>query len=287
MPLLQRARDLAVTQLQSIPRRARRRARRLPVKRTEVRLTSAAGYLLVGALVEPDATGPWPGVLLCPGTADPGSVFEGWTQPLNAAELAATGRAVMYFDPAGRGESWGAEDYGGPEHQDNVRVFLLHLAGLPQVDPDRVGVVSISLGLSMACGALARWGDELPAKFLIDWEGPCDREIITAGGKIMAPALGHSLRDDVYWRPREGARHVGSLRCGYHRIQSIRDHAQPGELRHAERMIRAASEGDLPWFHLNDHPAGEVPVDPDWYPPGRGSANRVLLKWIREYGGDG
>jgi hypothetical protein len=251
------------------------------VTRDEVQLVSTAGYQICAWIHRPEGGSRAPAVLLTPGTSDAGDVFDGWSQPLNAREIASAGNVVMTFDPAGRGESWGEEDYGGLEHQDNVRVALRHLLGQPCVDPARVGVASISLGVAMACGALARWPEELPVAWLLDWEGPCDREIITAGGRIMAPAMGHALTDEVYWKPREAVRHVGALRCGYVRVQAERDHAQPGEFRHAERMIRAAAAGSLPWFRINEHPPGEVPQTIEWYPAGRRSANRVLLRWIQ------
>jgi hypothetical protein len=244
-------------------------------------LTSTAGYRIAAEIHAPAEPGPWPGVLLVPGTSDPGSVFRGWSQPLNAQELAATGLVVLLYDPAGRGESWGSEDFGGLEHQDNLRTALEALVGLPEVDPDRVGVVSISLGIAAACAGLAHYGEAVPAQWLLDWEGPCDREIITAGGRIMRPALGHGLEDEIYWQPREAVRHVADLSCGYLRIQAEVDHAQPGEFRHAQRMIEAAATGNLPWFRLNDHPAGECPASPRWYPGGRLQANRVMLDWIR------
>ena len=130
----------------------------------------------------------------------------------------------------------------------------------------------------MAAGALT---EDLGVDWLLDWEGPCDREIICAGGRMMAPALGHDLEDDTYWCPREAVVHVPRLRCGYVRVQSSRDHAQPGELRHATRMIEAAAGGDLPFFHLNEHGDGVVPEEPDWYAPGRAVANRTLLGWVQ------
>ncbi|MCB9744316.1 MAG: hypothetical protein H6741_13360 [Alphaproteobacteria bacterium] len=281
MDPLRALRNRAVTRLQSLPRRLTRRVRGGPGEVQALPLRSTAGYRLSATLHLPSGPGPHPAVLLCPGTNAPGSVFTGWTEPLNAGELAAAGVAALRFDPAGRGDSMGAEDYGGPEHQDEVRVALKALLAHPAVDPGRVGVVSISLGLAMAVGALARWPEELPVRFLLDWEGPCDREIITAGGTRMAPALGHGLDDDFYWHPREATRHVGRLRCGYVRVQSERDHAQPGELRHATRMIEAAARGQLPWFRLNEHPPGELPAAPEWYPGGRNAANRVLMSWIR------
>lgn len=287
MSFLHLARERAVAAVQSIPRRARRRLKGMPVKREELRLVSTAGYQIAARVHRPAAEGRFPGVVLCPGTCDPGSVFEGWTQPLNASELASAGFVVLTFDPAGRGDSWGEEDYGGHEHQDNVRVALRQLAELKAADPDRLGLVSISLGLSMAAGAMAHYADEIPAKWLLDWEGPCDREIITVSGKLMAPAMGHSLKDEVYWRPREAVRHVGDITAGYMRIQADVDHAQPGEYRHAERMIRAAAAPDskVAWFRINDHPVDTLPESITWLAPGRRNANRNLTRWIKRLSG--
>lgn len=282
MSLLDGVRDRVVTRGQALPRMMRMRTEGIPTVSEPVRMVSSAGYQLEGRVHRPQASGRWPGVLLCPGINDPGTVFEGWTQPLNAAEVASLGFVVLHFDPAGRGRSWGEEDYGGLEHQDDARVALTHLAGISQVDPDRLGVVAVSLGIAMACGALAHLDGAVPVQWLLDWEGPCDREIICAGGRIMAPAMGHSLDDEVYWRPREAVRWVGELPCGYQRVQSVRDHAQPGEVRHAARMIQAAAGGRLPWFRLNDHEPGLVPRTPELYPPGRLQANRVLLRWIQQ-----
>ena len=265
-------RDRAKTELQSLPRRFRRRLGGRRVEREDFQVDSRVGYRIHGTIWR--AEGARKGVVLTPGTNDPGSVFEGWSQPVNALEIASRGLVCVHFDPAGRGRSWGEEDYGGPEHQDDLRAVLEHVRpGL-----DGLGVLSISLGIAMAAGALT---EDLGVDWLLDWEGPCDREIICAGGSIMVPALGHGLDDDVYWHPREAVRHVGSLRCGYVRVQSSRDHAQPGELRHATRMIEAAAAGDLPFFHLNEHGEGVVPDPPDWYAPGRTHANRTLLRWVQ------
>ncbi len=277
--------------------RLERRASRVPrwlrshrpgargVRREDLVLVSTAGYQLHARLHLPfgDGRSTRPAVLLCPGIDDPGSVFEGHGPPIAADEVARLGAICMHFDPSGRGRSWGPEDFGGPEHQDDVLTALRYLMSRPDVVPSRSGVVAISLGVAMAVGALAQPGDACRLGWLIDWEGPCDREIITAGGRIMHPAMGHGMDDETYWRPREAVRWVGDLRCGYYRYQAQRDHAQPGELRHAERMMRAASKGGLPWFQLNDHPRNRVPASPDWYPSGYRAANRVLLRKIKEF----
>jgi hypothetical protein len=265
-----------------------RRRGRGRVRCEDVLLVSGAGYQIHARVHiptgrAPERGGARPAVLLCPGIDDPGTVFEGYGPPIAASEVARLGAICMHFDPAGRGRSWGPEDYGGPEHQDDVRVALSYLLGRRDVVPSRSGVVAISLGIAMAAGALSRAGDDCRLGWLMDWEGPCDREIITAGGRIMAPAAGHGLDDEAYWRPREAVRHVGALRCGYLRYQAKRDHAQPGELRHAERMIRAAAEGALPWFQINDHPRNTVPERPQYYPSGFQAANTILLRKIKEF----
>ena len=272
-----RVRNRLVTELQSLPRRLRRRLGPAKVDRQELELLSTVGYRIHTRLLVPRGRGALDAVVLVPGTNDPGSVFEGWSQPVNALEIASQGLLVAHYDPAGRGRSWGEEDYGGPEHQDDLDAVIRHVAGLDRVRS--VGVLSISLGLAAAAGCLATLRP--PVAWLLDWEGPCDREIICAGGKIMAPALGHSLEDEVYWQPREATRHVGQLPCPYVRIQSDRDHAQPGELRHATRMIEAAAKGSLPSFRLNEHPPGELPSQPRWIPGGRLNANRALMAELR------
>ncbi len=273
--------------VEKLPRIARaRRPGVAPVESQEIWLTSTAGYQLCAHLHSTQAGAPArPGVLLCPGINDSGEIFATTACPVNADELARAGFVVLRFDPAGRGRSWGNEDFGGPEHQDNVRVALRYLLSRPDVLAERSGVLAVSLGVTMAVGAAAVYGGELGLGWIIDWEGPCDREIITAGGTMMDPADGHTLEDDAYWHPREAVRHVGQLRCGYLRVQGVADHAQPGEFRHATRMLRAASGGSLPWFQLNDHPRGEVPAKPIWYPQGALTANRVLLRKARQLAG--
>lgn len=243
-------------------------------------MLSTAGYQLDAHLHRPTGVaGPLPAVVLCPGIDHPGTIFDGLAAPVSADEVARLGALVLHFDPAGRGASWGEEDFGGPEHQDDVATAVRYLASRPDVDPHRVGIVAISLGVSMAVGAVALHGAE--AAWLLDWEGPSDREIITSGGARMEPAMGHGLDDETWWGPREASRHVGRLSCPYVRLQADPDHAQAGETRHAMRMIHAAAAGTLPWFQINDHPRGEVPPRPSWLPGGRLAANQAILRKVR------
>lgn len=248
----------------------------------EVELQSTVGYRLgawVHRLVDA-GPGPLPAVVLCPGIDDSSAVFSKTRDaPVSADEVAREGYVVLRFDPAGRGESWGEEDWGGPEHQDEVACAVALLAARPDVDPARVGILAVSLGVSMAVGAVARCG--APAAWVLDWEGPCDREIITAGGTKLAPADGHALDDEIYWQPREAVRHVAGLDCPYIRLQALIDHAQPGELRHAMRMLQAVEHAELPWFQINDHPRGVLPPRPLWLASGSLTAHRAILRKLR------
>ncbi len=245
-------------------------------------VTSTAGYRITGHVHRTRHSGPYKAVVLCPGINDAGTVFDGDQAPVSADEIARLGCMAVHFDPAGRGESWGEEDFGGPEHQDDVATVVRYLAERKDVEASHIGIVSISLGVCMAVGSAAGAGGATPAEvaWLVDWEGPSDREIITAGGTKMAPALGHTLTDETYWAPREAVRHVGQLRCKYIRLQSRVDHAQPGELRHAQRMLDAASSGNIPWMQLNNSPANTWPVQSAWLPAGRLAANRAILRAI-------
>jgi dienelactone hydrolase len=264
-----------------LARRVRQAA--LPRPRTEDRwLESEGGWRLFTRTHVPAGLDRGvPGVLLVPGIGGTAASFERYRQPVNTRELCSLGLVVMAFDPAGRGRSWGSEAYGGPEHQGDVRAALRALAGRPDVDPDRIAIVACSLGGVSVAAALAS-GDRPPVRFWIDWEAPSDREIITAGGKMMDPAQGHGLADDRYWYPREPIRFVGRTKVPYLRYQAAVDHAQPGETRHALRMIKAASEGGLPWFQLNDHPRGTVPARPEWMPAGLRPARRWIHTRLRE-----
>jgi hypothetical protein len=266
---------------------ARRRLEALgshaPLVRTDLRLLSAAGYPLAARITRPAGDAVVPGVVISPAIHHGLAEAETFTSAVTTNEVARLGYAVLSFDPAGRGESWGEEDFGGPEHQDDLRVAILALLAAPRVRG--VGVLALSYGIVAAVGALTRYADELPVRWLLDWEGPSDREIATTGGTKLVPAAGHSLDDDDYWSPREPARRVAGLACGYVRLQAWPDHAQPGEVRHAERLVRAAAAGALPWFQINDHPRGTFPPRPTWLAGGPWNANRAILRKLGDLRG--
>ncbi len=257
-------------------RRLRELSQGAAVQSESIVLHSTVGYRLGARIVRPASGTVCPGLVVSPAIHQGIAALTSTAAIVSASEIARVGFVVLVHDPAGRGESWGEEDFGGAEHQDNIRVAIRAVAARSDCT-GRVGVLSLSLGVAAAAGALARW-PELPVDWLLDWEGPCDREIITAGGTRLVPAAGHSLDDEAWWPPREAVAHAGALQCGYARLQAFPDHAQPEELRHARRMLEAARAGAAPWVQLNDHPRGALPDRPHWLAGGPLAANRAILR---------
>jgi hypothetical protein len=176
-------------------------------------------------------------------------------------QLGLEGFHLVVFDPEGRGKSEGEENFNGHVGQDGLYAITLFIKDFPTVG--QIGYFSQSYGVSLAMGVLARYPDA-PVEFLIDWEGPANREDITIGcrstntddAKQTGPQE-RSCSDDPYWAEREAESFASSIKVPYHRLQSLNDHAQP-DVSHAEDMIRAATraefggEGRSPWTRLND-----------------------------------
>jgi pimeloyl-ACP methyl ester carboxylesterase len=220
---------------------------------------STSGARLLVLVIRPSdwSGGGLPTLVLVPGGTGFSSGF--LKPPHSTAEtLAAAGFIVVLFDPDGRGQSEGVEDQDGFIHQDGLAAVIQFAATLPEVDAAQIGLVSISYGVTMATGTLARHPD-LPVRFLIDWEGPANRD--DTGG-CDADHLGHlygvvSCDDEAFWAEREAATFALYLPVPYLRLQSEKDHVQPDNL-HALLMINNATaktyggNGIAPWTRLND-----------------------------------
>ncbi len=192
-------------------------------------------------------------VLVPGGSGDSASFIK--KSPAGASTVSVineAGFAAVIFDPDGRGKSQGAEDYDGFIQQDGLAEVIRSAAALPGVDSARIGLATFSYGISMGSGALARHPD-LPVKFLIDWEGPANRE--DTGGCDTA-GLGHlktvaSCADESFWAEREASTFISQVRVPYQCIQSEKDHVQP-DYAHTVLMVNNAVQGESPWVRLND-----------------------------------
>jgi dipeptidyl aminopeptidase/acylaminoacyl peptidase len=202
------------------------------------------------------AESPVPALVLVPGGSGASSSFRKPNGEFYA--FVQAGYGVIVFDPDGRGQSTGTEDYNGFIQQDGLAAVIEFAATLPGVDPSRIGLATYSYGITMGAGALARHPD-LPVAFLIDWEGPADRN--DTGG-CDAGSLGHlkevaSCSDEAFWAQREASTFISQIRVPYQRIQSQEDHVQPDNA-HAILMVNNAVNGGVPWVRLNDLPPNQT-----------------------------
>ncbi|MBN1146055.1 MAG: hypothetical protein JXA78_02270 [Anaerolineales bacterium] len=206
-----------------------------------------------------------PTLVLVPGGA-------GTIDPAKARRMVEQGFVVVFFDPDGRGKSEGQEDLDGYIHQDGLAAVIREATTIPGVDANRIGLVSFSYGVSMASGALARHID-LPVKFLIDWEGPADRQDTSVGCTPNQRIDFPDCSDDAAWAEREALTFIAHLRVPYQRLQSENDHVQP-DVSHAIHMVNAAVQGGVPWVRLNDLPPDQTydPANPPTMLPDKADA---------------
>ncbi|MBI3881326.1 MAG: hypothetical protein HY301_14840 [Verrucomicrobia bacterium] len=229
-----------------------------------------------------------PALVLIPGGNGDSSLF--LSRQGMAQEIAELGCVAIAFDPDGRGQSEGREDYCGFKHQDGLAAIVRWAAQQPGVDAERIGLCSNSYGVTMGTGVLARFAD-LPARFLIDWEGPMDRND-TGGCDPNKPGMGGHLKsvakcdDENFWREREAVNFVGKLRVPYQRLQSAKDHVQRDN-HHAIAMVNAALAGGVPEVWLNDDFIKQ-PLDlkrpPKWLPDAEADRSnpQLYVKYAKE-----
>ncbi len=208
----------------------------------------------------PNGDGPYPTLVVVPGGIGAGNKFR---LPGGMADaLAEVGIVTVTFDPDGRGQSEGEEDYNGHAQQDGLAAVIEFTATLSQVDPQQIGLASFSYGITMASGTLARYPD-LPILFLLDWEGPADRFDTTVECSNSTRIDFNPCDDDLYWVQREALVFILDVSIPYQRLQSEKDHVQP-DVSHAINMVNNAVEGGAPWVRLNDLTPNESydPSDP-------------------------
>lgn len=210
-----------------------------------------------------------PTIIMSPGgTGDSGMFTDAIPGNSSVAEkFANAGFNVVAYDPEGRGQSEGAEDFNGFIGQDGLYYITEFINTLPEVGD--IGYFSQSYGIVLTSGVLARYPDG-PAMFLIDWEGPVNRNDVTVGCKSkntdmtrqeLAPS--HSCTDEQYWEEREAEVFGLKIEVPYHRVQSLNDHVQP-DASNAVDMIMATTHtkhggnGKSSYTRLNDFDANTI-----------------------------
>lgn len=222
---------------------------------------SSGAALKVYVTTPPQSNGtPLPALVLVPGGSGDSSQFR---KPRGEAQaFAQAGYVVVVFDPDGRGQSGGQEDYDGYLQQDGLAEVIRFTSSLPGVDASRIGLVTFSYGITMGAGALARHPD-LPVAFLLDWEGPANRDDTGGCDGSGREYLKASCSDEAFWAQHEASTFIAQIRVPYQRLQSEKDHVQPDNT-HAIVMVNSAVNGGVPWVRLNDLPPNQTydPANP-------------------------
>ena len=249
----------------------------------KVWIEPTASQKIYAHIHKPWADRKYPGVVIVPGGFSPGTAYDK-RAALTAQEISAKGFVVLHYDPSGRGKSSGTENCWGTVHQKELAFVLDYFSSLSEVDSDNIGVLSFSIGITIAAGALARFSN-VKVKYLFDWEGPSNR-FITTQNDTYEPVANFPTLDDDFWKEREAVKFIGDIECGYFRYQADIDHVQ-GKLKdHAIELINKATKGKAAWTQSNDNPANTIfdinrPDKYKWIPEKTNNKDEIL-KFILE-----
>lgn len=274
------------------PFRIIRRVGRTPLTTVseEVWIATSAGQRIYAHLHKPAVDAVFPGIVFVPGAASCGMDYDRIGAEIQPKTLAALGFAVIHYDPSGRGRTGGKEDFWGAVHQDELVDVLKWTQKRPEVIDYGLSVISFSIGIAIASGALARHSGELPfVRLLYDWEGPSNRFIITKND--THPPLKRFPTSDVeFWQKREPYRFISRIKCGYFRYQARIDHMQGNNKDHAVEMVNLATQGHAAWTQLNNNALNQIyspPVPEEcWVNSEKTDRLAILQAFLRVSGKD-
>ncbi len=235
------------------------------------------------------ATASTPGVIIVPGGGSPGTAYDGFTE-VTADDIAALGAVVLHYDPSGRGRTAGEEDYWGARHQRELSAVIERFFSIGGVNRENVGILSFSIGITIAAGALCRFpvhGCQI--KYLFDWEGPSNRANITKND-THDPLVDFPMSNDTFWREREAAAFIGGIPCDYFRYQAATDHMQDTYKGHAIELLNKARAGQARSTRCNNNPPNiyyedNHPENYQWVqpqPPEPNGQKYWILKYLLE-----
>jgi hypothetical protein len=201
-------------------------------------------------------------IILVPDWKKDGHCFVDPTEIITGEELAQMGWNVISIDLCGRGESWGNEDWGGFQHQEQVAQQINSSEG-------QIVLVSFGAGLNTAVrGALL---STKSVDYFIDVEGIPNKEILL---RLKHSPKGASKSKD-YWNIRTCDDVISQITFPYHRLQGEIDQNLPDDLRHARYVIRSTNQEN---FRLNDHPKGMRPRRPRWLRHGKYGLHQTIVQ---------
>ena len=249
------------------------------------------GHRLYVRIFKPVGEGRFAAVVFVPGGLGAG-VMGPASLKHRQVPVAEYGVVEVYFNAPGRGpgeyRSEGTGDKNGPRDQDALRCVVEFVKSLDYVDPDNVGILSFSFGVTMAAGCVGRYPTLV--KFYIDGEGPshsvlacCDylgaaHRADTHDNLFGRYSAGFDPSPDnvAWWAEREAFRFIGNFAGAYLRLQGQKGHMQPevSDDYPAKLMNNMAVLGRPWWVRINfENPVNklygiEEPI-PDLLGPGK------------------
>lgn len=221
----------------------------------EVWIKLPTGQNIYAHIHSPIIHGRYPGIVFVPGANSPGTDYDKGIG-VRARDVVSLGFVVLHYDPSGRGKTRGNEDYWGVSHQQELSWVIDYFSKLPAVEDDNIGILSFSIGIIIASGALARFPMS-KVRYLFDWEGPSNR-FNTTRNNTHKPLIGFPTADDAFWKEREASRFIGDISCGYFRYQAEQDHVQDSYKGHAIELLNLATKGKAKWTKCNDNPVNTL-----------------------------
>lgn len=204
-------------------------------------------------------------LILVPDWHKDGSCFLDHGEIITGFELAHQGWSVISIDFCGRGNSWGNDDWGGFEHQEQL-AQQLKLCG------ENVVVISFGASLNTSIRGVLLSGKDL--KYFIDVEGIPSKEIL-----LRLPNCPKSqTKSEDFWEHRTCESAISDFPYPYHRLQGEIDQNLPDDLRHARLSIRNANKAH---FRLNHHPMSVKPSRPKWLRYGRFGLHRSVIEILQ------
>ncbi|MDO8445509.1 MAG: hypothetical protein Q7T53_05305 [Deltaproteobacteria bacterium] len=249
----------------------------------EVWIKTASGHSIYAHIHRPITPGKFPGVVFVPGGGSPGTDYDKGNG-VRAKDVASLGFVALHYDPSGRGKSSGKEDYWGPLHQQELSQVVDYFSHSNDVMENDIGIMSFSIGITIASGALARF--PMPkVRYLFDWEGPSNR-FNTTKNDTHKPLKGFPTSNDEFWKEREAATFIGDIECAYFRYQADIDHVQEGYKGHAIELLNNATKGKALWTRCNDNPTNslfdEKKTDEYYWVPQHLNHKGQVLKYLIE-----
>lgn len=226
---------------------------------------TAADVTLAGTLTYPEGDGPFPAVVLISGSGPQDrdeTLFEHKPFAVWADWLTRRGIAVLRYDDRGvGGSSEGSADATSEDLSVDVEVARDFLAGLPQIDPERIGLVGHSEGAMLATMAASRKSG-VACVVMLAGAGVDGRQVLLSQGRRVLEAEGVDKPEQL-----ERQRILQEVL-----MDTVLD-APPGASR--ETIAREASQ------RLRDQLPDDLPQDQDLDALAEAGVARLASPWFR------